>query len=183
MHVCSLCWRQCVLAFVTWLPGSRPQETRVSVNAEACQRQVPALPPMPAVRQLGKDCKAHCQVWAIGRRHQLEFPAGGGSNGQASLQSCGLRLKHAVCACACTFCSYSVYRTCFLHSLHSYREMLLCSEIKFDMWRSSLCFKHSCLYFKCYQNKQTWTRSSLLNLNLTAEEIQLKVLKEFTSKD
>lgn len=76
-----------------------------SVNAEACQRQVPALLPMPAVQQLGKDCKAHSQVSAIRIQHQLEFPAGGGSNEQASLQSLGSRLKHAVCACTCTFCS------------------------------------------------------------------------------
>lgn len=37
MCVCSLCQRQCAFAYVTWLPGTRPQETRVSVNAEACQ--------------------------------------------------------------------------------------------------------------------------------------------------
>lgn len=43
------------------------------LNAEACQRQVPVLLPMPAVQQLGKDCKAYSQVWAIGRQHQLEF--------------------------------------------------------------------------------------------------------------
>lgn len=58
------------------------------MNAEACQRQVPALL-MPAAQQLGEDCKA--QVWAVGIQHQLEFPAGGGSNVQTSLQSLGLR--------------------------------------------------------------------------------------------
>lgn len=116
LHFWSLCRRQCVLAFVTWLPGSQSQETRVSVNAEACQRQVPALLPMPGVQQLGKGCEAHSQVWAVGIQHQLEFPASGGSNKQASLQSCGLRLKHAVCACTCTLC----------------REMLLCSKTNFD---------------------------------------------------
>lgn len=84
MCISSLCQRKCALAYVTWLPGSRPQETRVSVNAEACQRQVPALPPMPAIQQLGKDCKAHGQVWAIGKQHQLEFPVSGGWDGQAS---------------------------------------------------------------------------------------------------
>lgn len=34
---------------------------------------MPALLPRPATQQLGKDCKADSQVWAIGRQHQFEF--------------------------------------------------------------------------------------------------------------
>lgn len=43
----------------------------VSVNAEACQRQVPVLPSMPAVQQLEEECKAQGQVLAIVRHRQL----------------------------------------------------------------------------------------------------------------